>query len=91
MIVAYRAEFAMPKRTSLPSMFPPGWVADASTSTPRAAWMGLPFASAQYAVVAPPMKRMYIAAHKAQPCACFFTIRPKVQVSPAEITKIPIS
>ena len=32
---------------------------------------------------------MYIAAHRAQPCACFFTIFPNVQVSPAETRKIP--
>ena len=35
--VAYRAELAIPKRTSLPSMFPPGLIADAARSTPRAA------------------------------------------------------
>src|SRR4029077_9446237 len=66
-IVAYSAEFAIPKRTSLPSMLPPGLVADAMTSTPRAAWIGLPRASAQFGVVPPPMNSMYIAAHNAQP------------------------
>ena len=47
-------------------------------STPRAAWIGLPRASAQYAVVTPPKNRTNIAAHSAQPCFRFFTMRPKV-------------
>jgi hypothetical protein len=35
--VAYSAELAIPKRTSFPSMLPPGFPADATMSTPRAA------------------------------------------------------
>ena len=39
-------------------------------STPRAAWIGLPRASAQYAVVTPPRKSTNIAAQSAHPCRC---------------------
>ena len=48
-------------------------------------------ASAQYAVAAPARNMMYMAAQSAQPCACFFTMWPKVQVSPAETRKISSS
>jgi hypothetical protein len=61
-------------------MFPP--------ATPRAAWIGLPRASAQYAAVTPPRKRTAIAAHTAQPCRWFRVIRPSSQVSAAGIAKI---
>ena len=44
--VAQNAELAMPKRTSLPSMLPPGWSAPGAWSTPSAASLGLPADSA---------------------------------------------
>ncbi len=78
----------MPKRTSLPSMLPPGFPALAATSIPRAAWIGFPFASAQYAALTPMRNRQYIAAHTAQPCGWFFTIRPSRYVSADGIAKI---
>ena len=42
---AHSAELATPKRTSLPSMLPPGLVALATWSTPALASTGLPGAS----------------------------------------------
>src|SRR5260370_36077995 len=75
-MVAESAEVAMPKRTSLPSMLPPGLVADATISTPRAAWMGLPRASAQYAVATPLANSTYIATHSAHPRFAFLAMRP---------------
>src|ERR1700750_2674708 len=78
----------MPKRTSFPSMFPPGFVAVLARSMPRAAWMGWPRASAQYAVVTPPKNSTNIAAHTAQPCFWLFTIRPSMYVNADGIMKI---
>src|ERR1700675_2353140 len=52
--------------------------------------MGLPRASAQYAVVVPAKNRMNIAAQIAQPWRWCLTILPKVYVSPAGIRKIAI-
>src|SRR5690349_14426678 len=69
-------------------MLPPGFVALATTSTPRAAWIGLPRASLQYAVVTPAANRTNIAAQTAQPCFWFFTIRPSMYVNPLGIMKI---
>ena len=43
---AHSAELATPKRTSLPSMLPPGLVALATWSTPSLVSTGLPGASA---------------------------------------------
>ena len=43
--VAKSAELAMPKRTSFPSMLPPGWLTEACWSAPASS--GLPRASAQ--------------------------------------------
>ena len=63
--VANSAELAMPKRASLPSMFPPGHMAPAVWSVPASS--GLPRASAQYAAVTPARKRAAIAAQIAQP------------------------
>src|SRR5678816_751838 len=50
--------------------------------------MGLPRASAQYAVVTPARKRNAIAAQTAQPCARDPVIDPSVYVSPEEIAKM---
>src|SRR5215471_20840852 len=69
-------------------MLPPGLVAVVARSIPRAAWIGLPRASAQYAVVTPPKKSTNIAAHTAQPCFWLFTIRPSRYVSADGIMKI---
>ncbi len=44
--VANSADCAMPKRTSLPSMLPPGCAAVAAVSTPSCARIGLPACSA---------------------------------------------
>ena len=66
--VANSAELAMPKRTSLPSMLPPGCSAlDRLIGAGRVS-SGLPRASAQYAVVTPARNRNAIAAQTAQPC-----------------------
>src|SRR5262245_43935966 len=69
-------------------MLPPGLSAEAAMSTPRAAWIGLPRASAQYVVTTPLKNRMNIAAHTAQPCACLLTIHPNVHVSAEEMMRI---
>ena len=45
--VANSAEPAIPKRVSLPSMFPPGCAAVAARSTPSRARIGLPACSAE--------------------------------------------
>ena len=74
--VANRAESAMPKRTSLPSMLPPACVRLARWSTPLS--RGLPRASAQYAVVTPLRNKKAMAAHTAQPCRCDPVMRPNV-------------
>src|SRR5262249_57865428 len=87
-IVANSAEFAMPNRTSLPSMFPPGASAVAVWSAPAAVSNGFPRASAQYVVVTPARNRNAIAAQTAQPCARDPVMSPSVYVSPAEMAKI---
>ena len=68
----------MPKRVSLPSMFPPGWVALAAWSTPSAASTGLPRFSAQAATASRATNTMVIAASTAQPWRVSFTSAPKV-------------
>src|SRR6202451_1447124 len=64
--VANNAELATPKRTSLPSMFPPGCVALAVWSIPCS--NGLPLDSAEYVAVIPTTNNTAIAAHTAHPC-----------------------
>src|SRR6476620_2128920 len=66
--VANNAEFAMPNRHSLPSMFPPYDAAVTDWSAPAAVSNGFPRASAQYAVVTPARNRNAIAPQTAQPC-----------------------
>ena len=75
--VANKAEFAMPKRTSLPSMLPPDWETDACCATVTG-YSGLPWASAQYATVTPARNRRAIADQTAQPWAGEPVIRPEV-------------
>src|SRR5262245_11785517 len=87
--VAKRAVLAMPKRTSLPSMLPPGDVSDAAMLAPADASCGFPRASAQYATVTPARNRNAMAAQTAQPCFGEPVIRPSVYVRAEEIAKIP--
>ena len=74
--VAYSAEFAIPKRTSLPSILPPDCVVLARWSTPCS--KGFPLASAAYAHITAVTNSTAIAAHTAQPCCCEPVIRPSV-------------
>ena len=78
----------MPKRTSFPSMLPPGLAAVATTSIPRAAWIGLPPASAQYATPTPPKNSANIAAQTAQPWRWWRIMRPSSQVRADGMRKI---
>src|SRR5271168_967603 len=84
--VANSAELAIPKRTSLPSIFPPDCVALACWFTPAS--NGLPRASAQYAVLTPTRNSASIAAHTAQPCRGACVMRPSVYVNPEGMAKI---
>ena len=68
--VAKSAEAAVPKRVSLPSMFPACWFSASEAS----AWFG--FASAQCAVSVPPRNSTPIAARMAQPWRASRAIRP---------------
>src|SRR5260370_10476069 len=68
-----KAEFAIPNRTSFPSILPPECNALAFWFT--AASKGFPRASAQYAVATPTKNRNTIAAHTAQPGRCEPVIR----------------
>ena len=76
--VAQSAEFAMPWRTSLPSMFPPGCIALAAWSTPSAASTGLPRFSAQAATASSATNTTVIAARMAQPWRVSLTSAPNV-------------
>src|SRR6266516_1717439 len=66
--VAKRAELKIPKRTSLPSMFP------SAVATPRCWWIGLPEDSAHQHKSTQPTNKIDIAAQTVQPCFWFFTI-----------------
>ena len=76
--VAHRAELATPKRTSLPSMLPPGLMLDCLISTPSEAMAGLPVCSAQTVTDKSSTKIMVMAARMAQPWRVSPTIFPKV-------------
>ena len=76
--VAHSAELTMPKRTSLPSMLPPGCKSLAVMSTPSAASRGLPCCSAQTQRARSATKISVIAASTAQPWRVSPTIWPKV-------------
>jgi hypothetical protein len=70
-IVAKSAELKMPKRTSLPSMFP------SAAATPSFWWIGLPEASAPQHTRTPTMNIANIAPQTAQPWRWFLTMRPR--------------
>jgi hypothetical protein len=76
--VAHRAELATPKRSSLPSMFPPGLMLLCWVSTPSEAMAGLPVFSAQTVPANNKTKMMVMAARMAQPWRVSPTILPKV-------------
>src|SRR5262245_58925143 len=76
--VAKGAEFAMPKRPSLPSMLPPGDAAVTDWSAAAAASRGLQLDSDQYAVVTPARKSAAMAPQTAQPCLREPVISPSV-------------
>ena len=76
--VAHRAESAIPKRTSFPSMLPPDWRLLAVWSTPSSFIAGLPRCSAQTVTARQATKMMVIAASIAQPFRVSPTILPKV-------------
>ena len=75
-IAAKSAVAEMPKRTSLPSMLPPDWAADAAWSTPDDANAGLPACSKVIAPAAANVNITVIAASTAQPCRVSPTRRP---------------
>ena len=76
--VAQSAELATPKRTSLPSMLPPGWRLLATESTPRAVILGFPWYSAHTQRARNATKTTVMAASTAHPCRVSPTIAPKV-------------
>jgi hypothetical protein len=75
---AHSAESPMPKRASLPSMFPPGWPAAATGSAPSAVRRGFPACSAHIATTRQATNSTVIAASTAQPWRVSFTSRPNV-------------
>jgi hypothetical protein len=75
--VAQSAELAMPKRTSLPSMFPPDCKAPAVWSTPCLTKTA-PCCSATTHVARSATKMTVIAARTVQPCRVSPTMTPKV-------------
>ena len=76
--VAQSAELAMPKRVSLPSMLPPGCIAEAAWSTPSASKRGFPACSAANAPTSRGTKITSMAASTAQPCRLSLTMLPNV-------------
>ena len=77
-MVANRAELTMPKRVSLPSMLPPGCVAEMVWSTPNAVKAGLPCCSADSATARKPRNNIVMATRIAQPWRVSPTMLPKV-------------
>ena len=75
--VAHRAEFAIPNRTSLPSMLPPAWRSLAWWSTPSDASVQ-PRCSATTQTASRPTKTIVIAARTAQPWRVSPTMTPNV-------------
>ena len=75
--VAQRAEFAIPYRTSLPSMLPPDWRSLAWWSTPSQPSVA-PRCSATTQTARSPTKTMVIAARTAQPWRVSPTMAPNV-------------
>ena len=76
--VAHRAELVMPKRTSFPSMFPPGCVAEPTWSAPAFVSAGLPDCSAPTHTASITTKRIVIVASNAQPWRVSPISTPKV-------------
>ena len=76
--VAQRAELAMPKRTSLPSMLPPGCIVAGGLVDAQVGKAGLPACSAATQPSASGTKITSIAARIAQPCRVSPTILPNV-------------
>ncbi len=76
--VAHRAELACPKRTSLPSILPPGMLKLAVWSIPSPAIARLPFSSDRTATANMATKMMVMAASRAQPLRVSPTILPNV-------------
>ena len=87
-IVAKSVDALMPKRASLPSMLPPGWVALAAWSTPSAASAGLPCCSNTVAGTAKATNSSVIVASTAHPWRRSPTMRPKTKHSAAGIAKM---
>src|ERR1035437_2754302 len=81
-MVANKAELKMPKRTSLPSMFP------SAAATPSFWWIGLPDDSAFQQTRTPQANIANMAHHTDQPCFWFLTMRPRKYVSALGIAKI---
>ena len=77
-VVAQRIELAMPKRTSLPSMLPPGWAAVAVCVAPARVRFGLPFCSEMYMTVMLMITSAMAAANSAHPCFWSPAKRPNV-------------
>ena len=73
---ANRPEAVGPKRTSLPSRLPPGWVAVTDWSTCDASRRSFPAASNPMARPAAAIHSRNMAAKTTHPCFWSFTIRP---------------
>src|ERR1019366_7481419 len=76
--VAHMAEEAIPKRTSLPSMLPPGCSGEAICVMPIFVKAGLPACSEETQVQRNGTKMIVIVTPKAQPCRVSPIILPKV-------------
>jgi hypothetical protein len=66
-VAACRPQAAAPRRTSLPSKFPPDWPSIDSWVAPAASRRGLPSVSKRWARAAPENQRMNMAPNTAQP------------------------
>ena len=75
-VAANNPEAPIPNRVSLPSMFPPGCVAEAAWSAPARATIGLPCCSAPMATATEIPQSRNITAKMAQPCRREPTMRP---------------
>ena len=86
--VAQSAELPMPKRASLPSMFPPGWKAVAWSSAPSPRSLGLPACSKDTVASRSGTKITSIATSSVYPWRRAPTITPKVTQRAAEIRRM---
>ena len=87
-MTANRAEAAMPKRVSLPSMLPPACSALAAWSTPSEASSGLPCCSKAVAATTATTNSRPIVARIVQPWRSSPTMRPNTRHSAAGMRKI---